>query len=112
MVALDEWEDWPARLRSLYRRRRDHMAQALEAAGWPMAPRPMALYLWDRLPRAAGAMDSLSFCLRLVRDTGVALTPGGGFGAAGQRHVRMALVAEEPRLTEAAERLGVWLKTL
>ena len=112
MVALDQLEDWPARLRSLYRRRRDHMVQAMAAAGWPMAARPMALYLWDRLPSAAGAMDSLSFCLKLVRDTGVALTPGSGFGAAGQRHVRMALVAEESRLTEAAQRVGAWLKTL
>lgn len=112
MVALDELADWPARLRSLYRRRRDHMAQALATAGWPMAPRPMALYLWDRLPGAAVPMDSLSFCLKLVRDTGVALTPGSGFGLGGQDHVRMALVAEEPRLTEAAQRVGTWLKTL
>ncbi|MXW39839.1 MAG: aminotransferase class I/II-fold pyridoxal phosphate-dependent enzyme [Synechococcus sp. SB0668_bin_15] len=112
MVALDQLEDWPARLRSLYRRRRDHMVQALATAGWPVTPRPMALYLWDRLPRAAGAMDSLSFCLKLVQDTGVALTPGSGFGAAGRRHVRMALVAEEPHLTEAAQRVGAWLKTL
>ncbi len=110
MVALDNLEDWPAHLRSLYRRRRDHMAQALATAGWPMAPRPMALYLWDHLPRAAGAMDSLSFCLELVRDTGVALTPGSGFGTAGRHHVRLALVAEEPRLTEAAQRVGAWLK--
>lgn len=112
MVALDQLEDWPARLRSLYRRRRDHMVQTMAAAGWPMAPRPMALYLWDRLPRVAAAMDSLSFCLKLVQDTGVALTPGSGFGAAGQHHVRMALVAEEPYLTEAAQRVGAWLKTL
>ena len=112
MVALDHLENWPGRLRSLYRRRRDHMVQAMATAGWPMAPRPMALYLWDRLPSAAGAMDSLSFCLKLVRDTGVALTPGSGFGAAGQGHVRMALVAEDPRLTEAAQRVGAWLKTL
>ena len=111
MVALDELEDWPAHLCGLYRRRRDHMVQALMAAGWPMAPRPMALYLWDRLPDAVGAMDSLSFCLQLVRDTGVALTPGSGFGAAGQHHVRLALVAEEPRLTEAAQRVGAWLRT-
>ena len=112
MVALDDLEDWPARLRSLYRRRRDHMVQAMAAADWPMAPRPMALYLWDCLPGPAAAMDSLSFCLKLVRDTGVALTPGSGFGAAGQDHVRLALVAEEPCLTEAAQRMGAWLKTL
>ena len=112
MVALDQLEDWPVRLCRLYRRRRDHMVQAMTAAGWPMAPRPMALYLWDHLPRVACAMDSLSFCLKLVRDTGVALTPGSGFGAAGEHHVRMALVAEEPRLTEAAQRVGAWLKRL
>lgn len=111
MVALDDLEDWPARLRRLYRRRRDHMVQALAAAGWPMASRPMALYLWDRLPSAAGAMDSLSFCLKLMRETGVAITPGSGFGTAGQHHARMALVVEEPRLTEAAQRVGAWLKT-
>ena len=112
MVALDQLEDWPARLRRLYRRRRDHMVQAMAATGWPVTPRPMALYLWDRLPSAAATMDSLSFCLKLVQDTGVALTPGSGFGDAGQGHVRMALVVEEPLLTEAAQRVGAWLKTL
>ncbi|TGG94618.1 MAG: aminotransferase class I/II-fold pyridoxal phosphate-dependent enzyme [Aphanocapsa feldmannii 277cV] len=110
VAALEQAPDWPTRLRMLYRHRRDHMVQALAGQGWPLATPGMALYLWDRLP-AGEQRDSLRFCLDLVRDTGVALTPGSGFGAAGEGYVRLALVHELPRLEEAAARIGHWLRS-
>ena len=114
VVALEQAEDWSARLRCLYRRRRDHMVAAMAEVGWPMQSRDMALYLWDGLPatvRGSALEHSLPFCLNLVRDTGVALTPGSGFGAAGSHHVRLALVENEARLGEAAQRIGAWLRS-
>lgn len=114
VVALEQVDDWSARLRALYRRRRDFMVAAMAEAGWPMQSRGMALYLWDGLPtavRGSALADSLPFCLKLVRDTGVALTPGSGFGPAGSRYVRLALVENETRLGEAAQRIGAWLQS-
>ena len=54
--------------------------------------------------------DSLSFCAQLLRETGVAITPGVDFGdhRAGE-HVRFAFTTRIERLKEAVGRLADWL---
>jgi len=56
--------------------------------------------------------DSLSFCPRILRETGVAVTPGVDFGdyRAGE-HIRFAFTTGLPRLKEAMGRLKDWLET-
>ena len=101
--------------------RRRALTEALAAAGWPVAAPPAGMYLWARLPAAAGApaagsqaagaqaADSLAFCGALVRETGVALAPGRGFGRHGEGYVRFALVRDEATLREAARRVAGFL---
>ncbi|MEB3322430.1 MAG: aminotransferase class I/II-fold pyridoxal phosphate-dependent enzyme [Synechococcaceae cyanobacterium] len=114
IAALEHAPDWPARLRSLYRERRDGMSAALEAAGWPVRRPSMALYLWLELPPAARqrGMDSETFCAALLEATGVCLTPGSGFGARGEGWERLALVHPLDQLVEGASRIGTWLRQL
>jgi aspartate/methionine/tyrosine aminotransferase len=114
VAALEQAPDWPARLRQVYRERRDRMVLALEAAGW-VVPRPsMALYLWLPLPEAARerGFSSEACCAALLQATGVCLTPGIGFGPGGEGWLRLALVHPLPILEEAASRMGRWLATL
>jgi hypothetical protein len=87
-----------------YRVRRDALVQALNAQGVPTATPAASMYVWTRLP--AGRHDSLDYGVRLVRDTGVAISPGVGFGAAGEGWMRLALVREPEVLREAAARIG------
>jgi len=49
--------------------------------------------------------DSVSFASLVLDEAGVVLTPGSGFGAAGEGYVRLALTVPEARLKEAAQRL-------
>ncbi len=90
------------------------MAVALEAAGWPVRLPSMALYLWLALPPVARerGLDSESFCAALLEGTGVALTPGNGFGAAGEGWLRLALVQPVEDLDAGAARIGTWLRQL
>ncbi len=114
IAALEQAGDWPEQLRAVYRERRDRMAAALEAVGWPV-PRPsMALYLWLPLPPAARALglDSETCCARLLEATGVALTPGNGFGPGGEGWLRLALVHPLDQLEAGAKRIGQWLASL
>lgn len=62
------------------------------------------MYVWTRLP--AGERDSLDFARRLVRATGVAVSPGIGFGPSGEGWMRFALVRGPDVLREAAARIG------
>ncbi|MFY8147659.1 MAG: aminotransferase class I/II-fold pyridoxal phosphate-dependent enzyme [Prochlorococcaceae cyanobacterium] len=114
IAALQQAPDWPERLRGVYRERRDRMAVALEAAGWPVRLPSMALYLWLALPPAARArgLDSETFCAALLEATGVALTPGHGFGQAGEGWLRLALVHPAEDLEAGAARIAAWLRQL
>jgi LL-diaminopimelate aminotransferase len=85
-----------------YRRRRDVLVDGLHKAGWNV-PRPRAtFYIWARIPTAERSQE---FCARLLRDGHVVTTPGVGFGAAGDRYVRMALTTTEDRIAEAVARI-------
>jgi aspartate/methionine/tyrosine aminotransferase len=114
IAALEQAPDWPARLRRVYRERRDGMVAALEAAGWPVRRPSMALYLWLQVPPQARArgLDAESFCAALLENTGVCLTPGSGFGARGEGWQRLALVHPLEQLQEGAARIGTWLGQL
>jgi aspartate/methionine/tyrosine aminotransferase len=57
-------------------------------------------------------MGSEAFCAALLEATGVALTPGNGFGPGGEGWLRLALVQPVEELEAAAARIGVWLADL
>ncbi len=48
----------------------------------------------------------------MLEATGVCLTPGNGFGAAGEGAVRLALVHPLEQLEAGAARIGRWLAQL
>ena len=114
IAALQQAPHWPQQLKQVYRQRRDCMAAALEAAGWPVRVPSMALYLWLELPPKARekGFSSESFCAALLDATGVCLTPGNGFGPGGEGWVRLALVHPTEQLEQGAARIGVWLDQL
>ena len=90
-------------------RRRDYLLQALPSLGFeiPVAP-DGAFYIYADASRFTD--DSLSFCSRVLQETGVAITPGVDFGdyQAGT-HVRFAFTTGLERLQEAVARLQQWL---
>ncbi|GBF87524.1 succinyldiaminopimelate aminotransferase [Raphidocelis subcapitata] len=92
----------------IFRARAAALTAALRAhAGWE-APMPRAcMYLFAPLP--PGFSDDARFCLELLGQTGVALSPGSAFGPAGAGHVRFALVRDEGVLAEAARAIGRFL---
>jgi len=90
---------------ALYKRRRNVMVDALARAGWKV-PKPKAtFYLWARIPDKYSALTSMEFASLLIREVGVVVAPGTGFGEYGEGFIRFALVRDEDRLVEAAERI-------
>ena len=108
-IALTQLPHWPQQLKPIYKQRRDAMAAALKAGGWTVPPSSMALYLWMPLPPRLLALGSEAACSWLLERSGVALTPGIGFGAGGEGWLRLALVAEIDQLQQAAKRLNAAL---
>jgi alanine-synthesizing transaminase len=92
--------------RETYRRRRDALTSALARNGWPVPRAPATMFVWAPLPGPFVGSGSMEFARTLLRDAGVVVSPGVGFGPEGEGHVRFALIEDEARLDEAAERIG------
>lgn len=93
-------------MREVYRRRRDYVAGRLHAMGLSF-PRPEgAFYVFPDI-RPYG-MSSRDFCLRLIREGGLALIPGSCFGCEG--HARLSYCCGDSQLAEGLDRLEAFLK--
>ncbi len=94
-------------MRSIGRGRGDWVVRLLADRGWYSACPDMAVYLWMPLPAAAKARgwSDEQTAAELLRRSGVALTPGSGFGTSGRDWLRMALVRPVDELELAAQRL-------
>ena len=105
--ALRHCASWPATLHPVYRERRDRVLAVLRSYGWSIPTPEMALYLWLPLPPQLQlqGMTGESMARQLLERSGVALTPGSGFGPAGRDWLRMALVRPVGELEQAAHRL-------
>ncbi|RQH12948.1 LL-diaminopimelate aminotransferase [Okeania hirsuta] len=93
----------------IFRQRRDVFVGALHKIGWPVPIPSATMYVWAKLPEA-WANNSVEFCVNLVKNTGVAVAPGAGFGKAGEGFVRFALVHKSEVLSRAVEKISVFLQ--
>jgi aspartate/methionine/tyrosine aminotransferase len=91
-----------------YQKRRDVFVNALKRIGWQVPIPTATLYVWAKLPDSWQG-NSLEFCTQLVAATGVAVSPGSGFGKSGEGYVRFALVHEPEILENAVEKIARFL---
>jgi len=68
------------------------------------------MYLWLRLPEKFQKTGSLDFAERLLKDSGLVVTPGVGFGKCGEGYIRVALVTHDKRFHDALLRLKEFIK--
>jgi aspartate/methionine/tyrosine aminotransferase len=91
-----------------FKQRRDTFVQALAKIGWHVSTPEATMYIWAKLP-PKWAASSVDFCTELVCQTGVAASPGVGFGKCGEGYVRFALVHEPAILQLAVDRMAKFL---
>ncbi len=90
-------------MRALYQERRDLLINGLRNIGWKITPPKAAYYVWAKIPK--GFTDSMSTAKTFLDKADIVVTPGNGFGEAGEGYIRMALTVPKERLHEAVERL-------
>ena len=104
IAALDGPRDAVERHNAVYEARRDRVVAVLRELGLRVEPPRASLYVWARLPD--GERSSADYAGRLVEATGVVVTPGVSYGAAGEGYVRISLTLADDRLEEALSRLS------
>jgi len=92
-----------------FKARRDAFIKALNEIGWQVRSPEATMYVWAKLPEP-WQNNSIDFCTQLVSQTGVAASPGAGFGKSGEGYVRFALVREPEILRQAALRIQQFLQ--
>jgi alanine-synthesizing transaminase len=85
----------------VYETRRNVLIQGLKNAGWIIEPPKATMFVWAEIPEPFKKMGSLEFTKFLLKTAGVAVSPGIGFGPAGEGFVRFALVENEHRIRQA-----------
>lgn len=87
--------------RAVYQARRGPLRDALTQAGFRIDDSEAGLYLWAT--RDEDSWESVAF----LADQGILVAPGTFYGAAGARHVRVALTATDERVAAAVSRLSM-----
>ena len=107
LVAMDSRAELDGHLHT-YRRNRALLLDALPELGLErIAPPDGAFYVYADVGHLTD--DSLAFCGRLLRETGVATAPGVDFDPVdGRRHMRFSFAVSTPEVEEALARLRPW----
>jgi alanine-synthesizing transaminase len=111
IMALRHGEDLVERQAAEYQLRRDVLVDGLNRIGWEVAKPRAGMFVWARYPEEwQQKMDSMAFAMKLLDEAEVAVSPGRGFGEAGEGYLRLALVENEHRLRQAIRQIGRCLR--
>lgn len=100
-VALNGPQECMTEIVDTYRKRRDVLIEGLNRSGWEVPAPKGTMFVWAQIPEPFRAMGSVEFSKLLLREAHVAVSPGLGFGAHGDDHVRFALIENEQRTKQA-----------
>jgi len=92
---------------AVYQNRRNVLCDGLERIGWTIDRPKATMFAWIKIPEPwASQMNSFDFAMKLLREADVVVSPGGGFGPAGEGYLRMALVENENRIRQGVRQIA------
>ena len=107
VIAMRECGNTPDEQSKLYEERRDVVCRGLDKLGWTYEKPLASMFVWAKINPAHFNKDegSIDFCLRMMDEAEVSLSPGRAFGEHGEGFVRIALVENDQRLKQAMNNL-------
>lgn len=109
-IALDGDQTCVDEIRATYDKRMHILLEAFENAGWKLQKPRASMFIWAKLPESKRHLKSLEFSKQLLQRASVAVSPGVGFGEAGDEYVRIALIENENRIRQATRNIKKYLK--
>jgi len=107
IVALRETEAAVENQSLIYAGRRDALVNGLRRLGWDVTLPRAGMFVWAQVPEPwRSSMSTMDFAMKLLEEGDVAVSPGSGFGPAGEGHLRLALVENEQRLRQAVRQIA------
>ena len=101
--ALSLGQDWYDQVNSVYRKRREKVFRLLDSLNCEYSKEQAGLFVWAKIDHH---FKNCYECSDHVLHTSyVFITPGGIFGNAGEKYVRVSLCATEEKIEEAKQRI-------
>mgnify|MGYP000970486470 CR=1 FL=1 len=101
--ALQLGKDWQDEVNAVYRQRRDKVFELLDLLQCKYHKEQAGLFVWAAVPKSY--KDGYALSDKVLYDANVFITPGGIFGDAGKKYVRVSLCAPEVKISAAIERI-------
>jgi aspartate/methionine/tyrosine aminotransferase len=101
--ALELEQDWYDSINDVYRKRRKKVFELLTLLNCSFDENQAGLFVWAEIPKEY--KDGFELTDKVLNDSNVFITPGGIFGSAGEKYIRVSLCATEEKLNEAINRI-------
>ena len=110
IIGLRDCEEEVGKICHVYEKRRDLLVDGLNQAGWPVEKPKASMFVWAPIPESFKGVGSLDYSKLLLEKALVAVSPGIGFGTAGDGHVRFALIENHHRSRQAIRSIKQFLR--
>lgn len=105
-LSLDKY--WYDSVNAVYRQRREKVFELLDLLSCVYAKTQVGMFVWARIPETYTTGFALSD--EVLYGSGVFITPGGIFGTAGEKYIRVSLCGSVEKFEEAINRIQTMQK--
>jgi len=101
--ALELGQEWYDSVNSVYKARRKKVFEMLTLLDCSFDESQAGLFIWAEIPEKY--KDGCELSDKVLNGSNVFITPGGIFGNAGDKYIRVSLCATEEKISEAINRI-------
>ena len=101
--ALSLTKGWYEEVNNIYKKRREKVFELLQLLGCGFSKEQAGMFVWAAIP--AKYKDGYVLSDEILYKSNVFITPGGIFGSAGEKYVRISLCSKEDKIEEAIQRI-------
>jgi len=101
--ALSLGKEWQDEVNKVYRERREKVFELLKLLKCKFSKEQAGMFVWAKIP--AAYKDGYALSDEVLYKTNVFVTPGGIFGDAGDKYIRVSLCAPVSKFEDAIERI-------
>ncbi len=101
--AMELEQDWHDQLNAVYSKRREKVFELLQLLQCNFDKSQAGLFVWASIP--AVYKDGYELSEVVLKKSNVFITPGGIFGNAGNKYIRVSLCSTEEKISEAIQRI-------
>lgn len=107
--ALELGKEWYSELNAIYHERREEVFAIMDLLGARYDRGQTGMFVWAQIPSCYTSSYTLSD--EVLYQANVFITPGGIFGHAGKRYIRISLCSPKERIMESRNRIEKYLST-